>query len=158
MKTIEYPAKADRPPRSVAVARAVLWAQVIVLLLCWLAPEVVVVGLLVTEGVPDDGSAPWLLIPVIYTSPLLVYVVIGFGLALRLSRGTSGRGGRVGLVVWEATLMVVAGVALAMAGPRLMSGMFVVPLPMMVLMVLAASYVLIVLGRRRPALSPEPAA
>ncbi len=92
-----------RRPGSLVVARVVLWVQAVLLASAWVVPNGMVGAFVLTEGIPDDGSAGWLLIPVIYLSPLLVAAAPAFVLAARFWRGRQGV--FAGVVAFESVLV-----------------------------------------------------
>lgn len=122
-------------------AHAVLWVQAALSGLAWLLPVAGVVLWAAVHGVPDDGTAAYLLIPVVFAVPPLLFAVPGLALAAMFP---AGRGGvRAGVVVYEA-LWVIAGAA-AFAGLRVPFGL---PLPVRLVLlaaIAAAAFVLAVL-------------
>ncbi|MEW2360158.1 hypothetical protein [Spirillospora sp. NPDC029432] len=102
----------------VAAAHVLLWAQAALAALAWLLPNALVAAIVVTEGIPDDGSAPYLLIPVIFSAPLLVIAVPGLVLAASFTRGR--RGVRAGIVVFEALLIGTGALTVLMGAPSVL--------------------------------------
>jgi hypothetical protein len=137
-------------PGALAAAHAVLWAQAVLCGLAWLSPNAGVALWVSVHGVPDDGTAPYLLIPVLFSLPLLLFAVPGLVLAARLPSGH--RGVHTGAVVYEALWIALGGAALNGPVRAALGG----PFPVRVLLfasMLAAAYVLAVLlapnGRSR---------
>lgn len=102
-------------------ARRLLWTQVMLLAGMWLFPNAMVAALVATKGIPHDGSAGWLLIPVIFSMPLLLLGASGAALAAQCLPGR--RGVHAGIIVWETGLLTVGGL-----------GNFVPPLKLIVLL------------------------
>ncbi|TDB98010.1 hypothetical protein [Actinomadura sp. 7K534] len=137
-------------PGALGAAHGVLWAQAVLSGLAWLLPNAGVALWVSVHGVPGDGTAPYLLIPVLFSLPLLLLAVPGLVLAARLPSGR--RGVHTGAVVYEA-LWIVLGAA-AFTGP--LRAPLGGPSPVMLFLfisMLAAAYVLVVLlapnGRSR---------
>ncbi|TDC63462.1 hypothetical protein E1200_22225 [Actinomadura sp. GC306] len=138
------------PPGALGMAHAMLWMQAVLCGLAWLLPNAGVLLWVAVQGIPDDGTAPYLLVPVLFSLPALLFAVPGLVIAARLPSG--GRNVHTAAVVYEA-LWVVLGTA-AFVGPfRFPLGG---PPPVMSVIfasVLAAAYVLVVLltpnGRAR---------
>ncbi|WP_344260841.1 hypothetical protein [Actinomadura napierensis] len=124
MEMIRESAQAPYGIRSGAVAwaRRLLWTQVAFLAAVWLIPNAMVAAVVVTEGVPRDGSAGWLLIPVIFSAPLLVLAAPGAALAALCRPGH--RGVHVGIMVWEAVLLVIGGLGLVVPALKLVLVLF----------------------------------
>lgn len=126
-------------PGALAMAHRVLWTQGLLCGLAWLLPNATVAAVALTHGVPDDGTAPYLLIPVVFTLPLLLFAVPGLVLAARFRTG--GRGVHAGVVVYEgawvlaAVLLFPVYVRPAVGGPPVL-------MPLLLLSVVAAAAVL----------------
>lgn len=133
-----------RKPRSgtVSLARGLLWTQAVVFAIMWSIPNGTVVWFVVTEGIPHDGSAGWLLVPVIFTAPLLVFLAPGAVLAARFGRG---QGVRRGIIAWEAVVLGAAVVSVVVPGASMLFGMMAAPPLLLPGEVLPGVYVLVVL-------------
>ncbi|MFI0352550.1 hypothetical protein [Actinomadura sp. 9N407] len=129
-------------PAALTVAHVLLWVQATLFSAAWLIPNGFVALIVLAEGVPDDEGAGWLLVPVIYSAPLLLLAVPGIALAARFSRGRGVvRGGIVlfEVVLGSACLLVI----LAGAGTGI--GVIFVPVLLLAGTALMGAYVTVVL-------------
>lgn len=125
-------------PGGLAAAHRVLWAQAVLCAVAWLVPNAGVLVWLLAYGVPDDGTAPYLLIPVVFSLPFLVLAVPGLLIAARLP--VRRRGVHTAAVLYEALWLALGAAAFA-GGLRIPLG---IPAPMLLVVAsaLAAAYVL----------------
>ncbi|MEU9025853.1 hypothetical protein [Actinomadura sp. NPDC048394] len=128
--------------RSLSLAHKLLWAQAVLFMLAWLIPTGAVAVSALAQGIPDDGSAPYLLIPLIYSAPVLLFAVPTLVLAVLFSRG--GRGVHTGVVAFEA-LFVGLGALLLVGSMQVTFGLVYLALGLLCPTTLPALYVLIVL-------------
>ena len=123
-----------RAPRLRRWSAVSLWLQVALFTLGWVLPIGLVAAVLLTNGVSDDESADYLLIPVIFAAAPFVLSATGIALAVALSRGRhSVRAGVIGyellvvpsaglLAVWIANPYSVPFVAVALLGLAVLFG------------------------------------
>ncbi|QKG27245.1 hypothetical protein [Actinomadura verrucosospora] len=130
---------------ALAWARRLLWMQVAVLGVLWLLPNAWVAAVVVTDGVPHDESAGWLLVPVIYSAPLLLLTVPGAVLAARCRPGR--RGVHIQIMVGEAVLLTACALSLVLPQLRMALMMLVAMPPVLVVEALCGIAVLAILLR-----------
>ncbi|MGI5329482.1 hypothetical protein [Actinomadura nitritigenes] len=128
-----------------AWARRLLWTQVAVLGALWLLPNATVAAVVVTDGIPHDGTAGWLLIPLIYTAPLLLLTVPGAVLAARCR--PERRGVHVTIMAWEAVFLAACALSLVLPPLKMALMMLVAMPPVLVVEALAGAAVLVLLRR-----------
>src|SRR5688572_13719927 len=97
-----------RRPLPLIAAHVALSVQAVALTLMWLVPNAIVALMVLSEGVPRDGSAQWLFVPIILTAPLLLFAVPGIVLAVRFHRGRAGL--HVTALVFETLILLTTGV------------------------------------------------
>lgn len=130
-----------------AWARRLLWTQVAALGVLWLLPNATMAAVVVRDGVPHDGSAAWLLIPMIYTAPLLLLTVPGAVLAARCR--PERRGVHTTIMTWEAVFLAACALSLVLPPLRMALMMLVAMPPVLVVEALAGAAVLVILLRAR---------
>lgn len=128
-----------------AWARRLLWTQVAVFGVLWLLPNATVAAVVVTQGVPHDESAGWLLAPVIYSAPLLLLAVPGAVLAARYR--PRGRSVHIKIMAFEVVFLAVCALSLVLPPLRMALMMLVAMPPVLLVESLAAVGVLVFLFR-----------
>jgi hypothetical protein len=93
-----------RSTTAVPLAHVMLWLQAGLFTLAWVLPIGLVAAIILTDGVPDDGSSWLLLIPVFFAVVPFLLSIPGIVLAATFSRRRNGV--RLGVIGYE--LLVVA--------------------------------------------------
>jgi hypothetical protein len=137
-----WPRPDGQRPGALSLAHVLLWVQATLFSAAWLIPNGFVALIVLADGVPDDGSAGWLLIPVVYSAPLLLLAVPGIVLAARFSRGRGGVRG--GIVLFE-VLLGGACLLVILAGASTGIGVVFVPALLLAGAAFMGAYVTVVL-------------